>query len=78
MKSKLILRPLLFPSLVIIFIGIPLFAIVVNYPVDFFKLRGIDYFMIFLFLITLVWIITLKIKKDQENIINLALYLFFI
>ena len=71
MKSKLKLNSLLFPSLALIFIGISLFTIVDNYPINFFKLRGIDYFMIILFIITLIWLIRFEIYR---KLIFLKLY----
>lgn len=57
MKSKLTYKAFLFPLLAISLIIISASIIIDNYPIDFLKLRWIDYFMTILFSVTLVWLI---------------------
>ena len=57
MKSKLTYKAFLFPLLAISLIIVSAKIIIDNYPIDFLKLRWIDYFMTILFSVTLVWLI---------------------
>ena len=57
MKSKLTYKAFLFPFLAISLIIVSAKIIIDNYPIDFSKLRWIDYFMTILFSVTLVWLI---------------------
>jgi hypothetical protein len=56
-KSKLTYKAFLFPFLAISLIIVSAKIIIDNYPIDFSKLRWIDYFMTILFSVTLVWLI---------------------
>ncbi|MEB2777873.1 hypothetical protein SYJ56_21345 [Algoriphagus sp. D3-2-R+10] len=57
MKSKLTYIAYLFPLLAMSLIIVSAKIIIDNYPIDFLKLRWIDYFMTILFSVTLVWLI---------------------
>ena len=57
MKSKLTYKAFLFPLLAMSLIIVSAKIIIDHYPIDLLKLRWIDYFMIILFSVTLVWLI---------------------
>ncbi len=57
MKTKLTYKAFLFPLLAILLIIVSTKIIIDNYPIHFFKLRWIDYFMTVLFSVTLVYLI---------------------
>ena len=57
MKSKINYKAFLFPLLAISLIIVSTKIIIDNYPIDFLKLRWVDYFMTVLFSATLFWLI---------------------
>ena len=57
MKSKITYKAFLFPLLAISLIIVSTKIIIDNYPIDFLKLRWVDYFMTVLFSATLFWLI---------------------
>lgn len=65
MKSKLTIKSYLFPIVVIILIITSVNIITENYPINILKLRWIDYYMIILFFITLVWLIKYEIARKM-------------
>lgn len=65
MKSKLTYKAFLFPFLTISLIIVSAKIIIDNYPIDFLKLRWIDYFMTILFSVTLVWLIKFEILRKM-------------
>lgn len=65
MKSKLTYKAFLFPFLAISLIFVSAKIIIDNYPIDFLKLRWIDYFMTILFSVTLVWLIKFEILRKM-------------
>ncbi len=65
MKSKLTYKAFLFPLLAISLIIVSGKIIIDNYPIDFLKLRWIDYFMTILFTITLVWLIKFETLRKM-------------
>ena len=65
MKSKLTYKAFLFPFLSISLIIISATIIIDNYPIDFLKLRWIDYFMTILFSLTLVWLIKFEALRKM-------------
>ena len=65
MKSKLTYKAFLFPFLAISLIIVSAKIIIDNYPIDFLKLRWIDYFMTILFSLTLVWLIKFEILRKM-------------
>lgn len=65
MKSKLTYKAYLFPLLAISLIIVSAKIIIDNYPIDFLKLRWIDYFMTILFSITLVWLIKIETLRKM-------------
>ena len=82
MKSKLTYKAFLLPFLAMFLIITSAKIIIDNYPIDFLKLRWIDYFMAILFSVTLVWLIKfetlrkfvfIKITDDQIVLQNIFL-----
>lgn len=65
MKSKLTYKASLLPFLAISLIIVSVKIIIDNYPIDFLKLRWIDYFMTILFSVTLVWLIKFEILRKM-------------
>jgi hypothetical protein len=65
MKSKLTYKAFLFPFLAISLIIVSAKIILDNYPIDFLKLRWIDYFMTILFSVTLVWLIKFETLRKM-------------
>jgi len=79
-KSKLTYKAFLLPFLAMFLIITSAKIIIDNYPIDFLKLRWIDYFMAILFSVTLVWLIKfetlrkfvfIKITDDQIVLQNI-------
>ncbi len=68
MKSKLTYKAFLFPFLTISLIIVSAKIIFDNYPIDFLKLRWIDYFMTILFSVTLVWLIKFQTLRKMTFI----------
>lgn len=65
MKSKLTYKAFLFPLLAICLISVSAKVVLDNYPIDFFKLRWIDYFMTILISVTLVWLIKFETLRKM-------------
>lgn len=65
MKSKFTYKAFLFPFLAISLIIVSAKIIFDNYPIDFLKLRWIDYFMTILFSVTLVWLIKIETLRKM-------------
>ena len=65
MKSKFTLKGFIFPILAISLITLSLVIINNNLPINFQQLRWIDYFMVVLILVTIIWLVYFEINRKM-------------